>query len=876
MNSNQSVWLPIVSFILHSLSTTGEARTHNGKGATVKIQLKWHHQFQFAGYYAADIKGYYEAEGLKVKIIEGNVDRPPLQAVMSGQADFGVSDADILKARMNGAPVVVCAAIFQHSPYIVMTRWDSGIRTPTDLIDRSIMVSGDQGAAQYLSMMKREGLPVDRINIVPHTWSLEELISGEVDAISAYITAEPSQMRALGVEPHIMKASDYGVDFYGDTLFTRENIAKKNPRRTEAMIRATRRGWQYAMENPQEIIDYILTLPGVTERGIIEENLAYEAQAMVGLIRADIVEIGQMNPGRWLRMANAYQETGLAAEPQDPEWFKGFIFDSDSIRVSLVAITVFVSLISLIGLGILIWNLMLRREVEARTRETRMGDEMKRLIIDSALDCVLGVDHTGSIVHWNVQAEIVFGATRSEVMGTAVSRFLPHLETHLSGMPGDSSGQRFEMPAVRRDGIEFPAELSVSQLPPDLSVFRNVFVRDITGQRSLEEKLRQSQKMQAIGQLAGGVAHDFNNLLTVIRGNAGILQYEGGFEETHRGPISEILAASERASSLTSQLLAFSRQQPMQPRVFNVDKSLESICRMLCRLIGEDIQLVTSFCDPSPCIKADPGMLEQVILNLAVNGRDAMPQGGVLTLSSELLSLSSSDSRIHPRGGSGAYLCLKVRDTGEGIPPEYLSRIFEPFFTTKEVGKGTGLGLATVFGIVEQHEGWVTVESVYGEGACFSVWLPCSPPLTTEGEIGCPDWNGRGISRRGTETILLVEDEEMVRTIGVRILTMHGYHVIEAASGKQALEVWKDRSGEIDLLLTDIVMPDGISGDQLAKSLLGENPRLKVIYTSGYSAEIFRGEAAFPTEGAFLSKPYNPEDLLEALREAFDEVALSA
>jgi len=796
--------------------------------------------------------------------------------VLSGQADFGVSDADILYARMKGSPVVVCAAIFQHSPYIVMSRRDSGIRTPSDLVDRSIMISGDQGAAQYLSMMKREGLPVDRIRIVPHTWSLDELISGKVDAVSAYVTAEPSQMRALGVEPHIIKASDYGVDFYGDTLFTCNDFARKNPRKTESMIRASRHGWQYAMENPDEIIDYILTLPGVSERGIRRENLTYEASEMAGLIRADLVEVGQMNPGRWMRMARTYEETGLAALPKDPAWFDGFIFEPKGRGISFATITFLVSVTALIGLGILIWNLALRREVEARTKETRIGDEIKRLIIDSALDGVIGVDRAGVIVHWNIQAESIFGSASAEVMGTPVKRFLPELDAHLSGMPGDSSGQRFEMTAVRRDGGEFPAELSVSQLPPDLSVSLNVFVRDITGLRSLEEKLRQSQKMQAIGQLAGGVAHDFNNLLTVIRGNASILQFDSGFPEGHRDPVSEILAASERASSLTNQLLAFSRQQPMQTRIFSVDRTLESICRMLSRLIGEDIRLETSFCSPSPCIKADPGMLEQVILNLAVNGRDAMPLGGVLTLSSQVVEISRKKSATHPRAVAGTYLCLKVRDTGEGIPEENKSRIFEPFFTTKEVGKGTGLGLATVFGIVEQHEGWITVESVRGEGACFTVWLPCLESATEEGVKLRPVSRERMPLTEGRETILLVEDEEMVRAIGRRLLSMHGYCVIEAASGKQALEVWKDRAGEIDLLLTDIVMPEGISGDQLAKSLLAENPGLKVIYTSGYSAEIFRGDAAFPTDGAFLAKPYSPDELLATIRAAFDAVALTA
>lgn len=304
----------------------------------IRLQLKWHHQFQFAGYYAAAKEGYFREEGLDVEIIEGNKDRPPLDTVLSGKADFGVSDADVLEARMQGAPIVVLAAIFQHSPYIVMSRHDSGIRVPADLIDRTIMISGDQGAAQHLAMLKHEGLPIDRIQIVPHSCKLDDLINGEVDAISAYITAEPSQMRARGVEPHVMIASDYGVDFYGDTLFTREEVVRERRNEVDAMIRATRRGWQYAMDHRDEMIAHILGIPGVRERGIQPENLRYEADAMKPLISADLVEIGHMNPGRWLRMSRTYLETGVSGPPQNRNWFEGFVYNPENPLPSLLSL----------------------------------------------------------------------------------------------------------------------------------------------------------------------------------------------------------------------------------------------------------------------------------------------------------------------------------------------------------------------------------------------------------------------------------------------------------------------------------------------------------------------------------------------------------
>lgn len=839
---------------------------------TIRLQLKWSHQFQFAGYYAALEKGFFREEGLAVEIIEGNADRPPLDVVLSGKADFGVTDGDVLHARMQGSPVVVCAAIFQHSPYIVMSRHDSGIRVPSDLIDRTVMISDDQGGVQHLAMLKREGLPIDRIKIVPHTWKLDDLIEGRVDAISAYVTAEPSQMRARGVEPHFMKASDYGIDFYGDTLFTREEIVKERPAEVEAMIRATRRGWHYALEHRAELIAHILTLPGVRERGITAANLNDEAEAMEPLIRADLVEIGHMNPGRWVRMARTYEETGLAQPPRNPAWLQGFLYRPPGEARPLVSLAPCIGIATLAAFIVLVWITTLRRKVEQRTKEIQRSAETHRLILDSALDAVIGVGRDELVVEWHPRATEIFGVPEAKALGTAIPRFLPGLRRHL-GASGKPVGEnRFELEARRADGTRFPVELSVSVLPKDREVSLILFVRDITGQRSLEEKLRQSQKMQAIGQLAGGIAHDFNNLLTVIRGNATIIREEAHLEPEHGGALDEILAAGERASSLTAQLLAFSRQQPMQPKVFAANPCIENIVRMLGRLIGEDVRIETRLSSPSPILRADQAMIEQVILNLAVNGRDAMPHGGVLSLSTRVVPVSGDLARIHHREKGGDYLCIEVRDTGTGIAPEHLPRVFEPFFTTKEVGKGTGLGLATVFGIVEQHGGWVTVESRLGEGSTFTVWLPChrEAEATETAPQRLPAGSSRDTAPGGHETILLVEDEDLVRLVGRRLLTRQGYRVIEARNGRHALELWKDHANEIDLLLTDVVMPEGISGQELAKRLQSERPGLKVVYTSGYAAEIFRGEASLPSDAAFVGKPYRPEELLGTIRSVLD------
>lgn len=832
--------------------------------------MKWHHQFQFAGYYAAQTQGFFAEEGVEVELVEGGVDRPPLDAVVSGRADLGISDADILRARMRGAPVVALATIFQHSPYILMSRRDSA-----DLIDRNLMVSDDQGASQNLAMLRKEGLPIDWIHFIQHNWNLDSLISGEEDAISTYITAETSQMRARGIEPHVIRASNYGVDFYGDTLFSREAFVREHPREVAAMIRATRRGWLYAMEHRDELISHILTLPGVIERGINEQNLRYEADAMELLISADLVEIGHMNPDRWLRMSQTFLDTGVAAPPTNPDWFEGFVHSEATKSADLSEILPFLGTATGLALAALIWNLTLRRQVEQRTREIQRGNQLRQHLIESALDGVIGVDGDENVVYWNGSAAKLFLADEKEALGTPVARFLPGLGKGLRDPENHPKEEhRFTGEARRKDGSLFPVELSVSHLAPGLDVALNLFVRDLTTQRRLEEQLRQSQKMQAIGQLAGGVAHDFNNLLTVISGNAGLVadELDGNDEAKHF--LDEIISAGERAASLTSQLLAFSRQRPLHRTVFEGNEAVLNFSRMLERLIGEDVTIQLRLCEAPPFINADRAMFEQVLLNLAVNGRDAMPRGGNLTLTTSRLEAHHGSPALPAGAEPGRYFCIEVADNGQGITNENLPRLFEPFFTTKEVGKGTGLGLATVFGIVEQHRGWVSVESSPGQGSRFTVSFP-----ECEEETPAPFRNRRDLAPRGSETILLVEDEAMVRHFARHLLDRHGYRIIEAQNGPHALDLWQKHSREIDLLLTDIVMPGGIAGTELARLLTENRPDLKVVFTSGYAAEIFRGEIDLPREAAFLAKPYPAEELLRQLRQVLDgasppEVAL--
>ena len=439
---------------------------------------------------------------------------------------------------------------------------------------------------------------------------------------------------------------------------------------------------------------------------------------------------------------------------------------------------------------------------------------------------------------------------------------------------------------VRADGRVITVRLSgrvVHDADGGVSGFEMI-AEDVTERRHLEEQLRHSQKMDAVGRLAGGVAHDFNNLLTVIKGYSELLLDELSPADPLRGEVDEIRRASERAAQLTRQLLAFSRQQVLTPKIIDINSVVSNMERLLNRLLGEDIQLVTIFGPGVGCVEADPGQLEQVIMNLAVNARDAIEHGGKLTIETANIELDDAFTRDHTGSRPGSYVMLTVSDTGNGMPEEVRNRVFEPFFTTKEVGKGTGLGLSTVYGIIKQSNGYINVESAPGAGTTFRIYLPRVealgetsdklPVLTTVQD--------------GTGTILLVEDEDGVRALVRQVLQRRGYNVLEARHGGEALILCERHTGDIDLLLTDVIL-EHLNGPELAERLLKMRPQMRVLYMSGYAPEAIlqRAASAQHVNGSgaahagdavmldlthFLPKPFTADALAKKVREVMQGI----
>jgi signal transduction histidine kinase len=388
---------------------------------------------------------------------------------------------------------------------------------------------------------------------------------------------------------------------------------------------------------------------------------------------------------------------------------------------------------------------------------------------------------------------------------------------------------------------------------------------EIAERKHLEEQLVQSQKMEAVGRLAGGIAHDFNNLLTAIIGYSQLVMSRLDQSDPMRRQIEEIEKAGKRASTLTSQLLAFSRKQVLQPRVLNLNELIADIGKMLQRLIGEDVELRTNLDRGIGSVKADPGQVEQIIMNLAVNARDAMPKGGKLTIETQNVYLDEAYATEHAEVQSGPHVMMAISDTGTGMDRETQARIFEPFFTTKEKGRGTGLGLSTVYGIVKQSGGHIWIYSEVGKGTAFKIYLPRVEEMAEEMETPSP----LGESLRGMETILLVEDEEAVRKLAVQVLRLNGYTVLEAADATEALQIYEQYEGTIHLIITDVVMP-GLSGRELADRLAPFRPEMSVLYMSGYTDNAIVHHGVLDAGTAFLQKPFTPDDLARKVREVLE------
>ncbi len=1002
----QSIWIKscvilLLSFFVFSSGLAGAAEK-------LVLQLPWHHQFQFAGYYMAEEQGFYRDAGLDVEIRDVTRGANTVAEVLSGRADFGISGSGLLVERSSGKPVVAVAAIFQQSPAVFLTLEQSGIYKPADLSGKRVMFSPGYQSLSLFALLHQEGL-LDKIKRLDTSFDYHSLLNGETDVFNAYRTNEPYLLETQGYRTNVIDPRDYGIDFYGDTLFTSEPLIQKKPQVVETFRKASLKGWDYALNHPDEAIAVIRSTYQV-EKTVAQ--LQFEAAEIKKIIQPDQVEIGRMELFRWAEIthhlialgqipANFYlTDTFLYQPPHGVHWaqLRPWIL---GVVIGFALLLILLATLFKYSLHLRATRKQLRQAIEERSQAEELLSEASKIInrsptvaflwknvpgwpvefVSENVEKVFGypsqdlmagssgyneiihsddlervkdevLNHSGkedqrSFVHAPYRIITKSGETRWVNDTTYIRRNSQGEITHYEGVVYDitalmqaeeersqllqaidqssetivitdltgniqyanpafekisgysceeaigqnprilQSGQQddlfyqelWEMLTSgkiwqgrfinkKKDGTLYIENATISPVRDALGKTVNYIAvkRDVTHEVEMEEQLRQKCKMEVIGVMAGGMAHNFNNNLAIILGNVELSLLKLPKNDETLPLLKNAKIAILRSRDLVQQILTYSRNEAYSKTSIQLPAVIDETLKMLQSTIPSTVRVeqTVSMNSRDVSIHGDSSQIQEVIVNLCNNAVHAMDEEGDLKLSLETVELEQKEIPAQHKGAPGCYAKLSIQDNGSGMSPEVKAKIFDLFFTTKKLDGGTGVGLSTVQGIINQHGGLIKVHSVPGEGTTFDLYFPI---IERRQKKRSPDVQEQP---KGTEKILFVDDDEMLANVWSEMLREYGYQVSAMISSTEALKLFAANSDYFDLVITDQTMPE-LAGKNLIQELQKIRPDLAAILCTGYSSKVNEDEAKKLGFSAFCPKPLELPDLLQTIRRVLDE-----
>ncbi|ATX82458.1 PAS domain S-box-containing protein [Mariprofundus ferrinatatus] len=854
---------------------------HEGDLAPVKLHLKWKHQFQFAGYYAAIEKGFYADEGLHVELIEGGPDKSPTAALLSGDVEFAVGNASAVLDRSESKPVVILASVFQHTAQVIYTRPE--ISSLKDLKGKKIvMLQNGRRELEAYALLKKFNIHRSDFISLP-AGSAEDLVSGKIDAWPGYSSNEAFLFTQRKVPFRMFRPQDFGMDIYGDTLLTTESVINNQPEQADAFYRATIKGWEYALGHVDEMIELIRAKYDTQKRS--HEYLKFEADIIIGLVDADLIPVGFSNIKRWQHIADLFEEMGYPVAGVD--WDK-FIYRPQPPLAHLLNNHLYpyrfwigIGLLLLLIMILFTYNRQLHRGIRKRTHELEELSTEFREILDHMQDAYYRADLDGKLIWVSASAERQLGYRRDAMIGRILDDFYYEKgsrERYLQALE-DSGGRlsHYEICLKHKDGSRFWAEVNSHYWHDGEGELAGVEgnVRDINERKRAQQEseeltgqLQQAQKMESIGVLAGGIAHDFNNLLVGVMGNAELALLDAPENGDMRHYLQQIFKASSKGADLVRQMLAYSGQGRFTMGEQNLNAVIREVSELLSTVIGRKITLNMEFQDGLPKLQGDRNQLTQMLMNLMTNAAESMEgKTGTVTLRTGVQYLTASDfSRVYLKDDlkDGEYIFVEVQDSGCGMDSNTQKLIFDPFFTTKETG--SGLGLAALLGIVRSHGGALMLKSEVGAGSCFTIYFPAlaTTAITDAEEAHLP---GSELPGQLQGTVLVVDDEESVSDVARRILEREGLNVISAANGEAGLEQFNKHADEISLVLLDLTMPV-LDGEQTFRMMHAVHPEIPVLLSSGFSETEAVSRLQQQGLAGFVRKPYTRNALLHAVVEA--------